>query len=246
MTHKRHAARKAYSEGDFKPWLTVDSGPVERILRVFTHWWWDHVYCLKAEGVENIPAEGAFILVPNHSSYADPFIITRPQARALRFMAKDSMFTWPIAGRLVKAGGGFPVRRGQGDGFAMELAGRLLAAGYPVVIYPEGTRFRESAELGPARRGFARLALEHGVPVVPAAAWGIKKRSVYGRPWWRRPKTSVVYGKALQFEALQPTPETAALVRDQVWDCVQAAYDRARELGEERSAHVGWRRHILR
>jgi 1-acyl-sn-glycerol-3-phosphate acyltransferase len=225
---------QAWADEDFEPWLTHDSGRTDRITRALTVWWWDHVYRLRAHGVERLPVDGPYLLVANHSSYADPFLAARPQQRHLRFMAKDTMFEWPLLRHVVKGGGAFPVRRGAGDGFAMELARRLLAAGYPVVIYPEGTRYRDGIELGPAKRGFARLALEVGVPVVPAATWGVKRRHLYARPWWRRPRATIVYGVPIDFSHLEPSRQNVEHVRDVVWARVQELYDQARVLGAER------------
>jgi 1-acyl-sn-glycerol-3-phosphate acyltransferase len=222
------------TEAELAPWLQVDSRAIDRVTRLLTNWLWDRGFRLRAHGVDRLPASGGFLLVPNHSSYADPFLHARPQSRHLRFMAKDSMFRWPVVRHIMKGGGGFPVRRGRGDQFAMELARRLLRDGHPVVVYPEGTRFRDSAELGPAKRGFARLALETGVPVVPAATWGVKRREVYGRSWWRLPRATVVYGEPIEFRDLEPTREHVDHVRDVVWARVQELYDEARALDAER------------
>jgi 1-acyl-sn-glycerol-3-phosphate acyltransferase len=134
----------------------------------------------------------------------------------------------------MRGGGGFPVRRGTGDVFAMELARRLLRAGRPVVVYPEGTRFRKSAELGPAKRGFARLALELEAPIVPAATWGVKSREVYGRSRWRRPRATTVYGEPISYEGLEPTRENIDRVRDEVWARVHELYEQARALDATR------------
>lgn len=227
---------------ELERWLQVDVGPVDRLTRLLTHWLWDHGFRLQAHGVEHLPAEGGYVLVPNHSSYADPFLHARPQRRHLRFMAKDSMFRWPVVRHVMRGGGGFPVRRGKGDDFAMELARRLLRAGQPVVVYPEGTRFRESAELGPAKRGFARLALEVGVPVVPAATWGVKSRHVYARSRWQRPRATVVYGEPMRFDGLEPTPENVTRVRDEVWARVHELYDEARAVDARRAGRRSWSR----
>jgi 1-acyl-sn-glycerol-3-phosphate acyltransferase len=81
-----------YTDADYEPWLDVETGFMDRLIRVLTVWWWDHVYRLQAHGVERLPTDGAYLLVPNHSSYADPFLHARPQRRHLRFMAKASMF----------------------------------------------------------------------------------------------------------------------------------------------------------
>lgn len=227
-------APATYTDADYDTWLEVETGFLDRLIRILTVWWWDHVYRLEAHGVDNLPAEGAYLLVPNHSSYTDPFLLARPQRRHLRFMAKASMFEYPVVRTFMRGGGGFPVRRGKGDVFAMELARRLLGAGRPVVIYPEGTRYRTSAELGPAKRGAARLALEVGVPVVPAATWGVKAKEVYGRSRWRRPRATVVYGEPMDFSHLEPTPANVDLVRDIVWAKVHELYEQARAIDATR------------
>lgn len=223
-----------YTDADYDRWLDVDPRRTDRLVRALTIWLWDHGFQLHAVGVEHLPESGAYLLVPNHSSYADPFLHVRPQRRQLRFMAKSTMFEWPILKHVIAAGGGFPVRRGRGDVFAMELARRLLRAGHPVVVYPEGTRFRSSADLGPAKRGFARLALELGVPIVPAATWGVKERHVHGRPWWRRPRATTVYGEPMRFDGLEPTRVNVDRVRDEVWAQVERLYDEARRIDAAR------------
>lgn len=234
MARTDTAPRPTYTDADYRPWIDYETGRFDRLLRILTVWLWDHLYRLRVEGAEHIPESGAFLLVPNHSSYADPFLQARPQRRHLRFMAKSTMFQYPVVRSFMKAGGGFPVRRGQGDVFAMELARRLLDAGRPVVVYPEGTRYRSSLALGPAKRGAARLALEARVPVVPAATWGVKRRELYDRSWWRRPKTAIVYGEPMDFSHLEPTPENVERVRDEVWARVHELYERARVLAERR------------
>lgn len=227
-------APAAYGDEDFRPWLERESKVVDTLARALTVWWWDHVYRLRAYGVDRLPREGAYILSPNHSSYADPFLHARPQRRHLRFMAKDTMFRYPVVRHVMEGGGGFPVKRGRGDTFAMELARRFLLDGRPVVVYPEGTRYRRSLELGPAKRGAARLALETRVPIVPAATWGVKRRELYGRRWFNRPRATTVYGEPMDFSHLDNTPENVDLVREAVWARVHELYDEARQLDAAR------------
>ncbi|MCW2924075.1 MAG: 1-acyl-sn-glycerol-3-phosphate acyltransferase [Thermoleophilia bacterium] len=222
-----------HDEERLAQWLPLDPRG-DRPFRILTSWYWDLVYRLRAYGAEHVPAEGPFLLVPNHSSYTDPFLQVRPQPRTVRFMAKGSLFEYPVVRRIMKAGGAFPVQRGRGDAFAIELSRRILADGQPLVVYPEGTRFRRSLELGPPKRGAARLALEARVPVVPAATWGVKARELYGRPRWRRPRATVVYGEPMDFTHLEPTPENVDLVRDEIWAKVTELYERARQLDAER------------
>jgi 1-acyl-sn-glycerol-3-phosphate acyltransferase len=133
------------------------------------------LFRLRARGAEHLPA-GGFVLAANHVSNLDPWSLGLPlwPRRHLRFMAKSELYWWPL--RLVIDGaGGFPVRRGQADLEAIETAVRLCRDGHIVAMFPEGTRrrkgLRKKWEARP-RTGAARIALEAGVPLVPAATKG--------------------------------------------------------------------------
>jgi 1-acyl-sn-glycerol-3-phosphate acyltransferase len=148
---------------------------------------------LRAYGTENLPQAGGFVLAANHVSNFDPWPLGMPlwPQRQLRFMAKVELFRsplWPI----LKGGGAFKVRRGEGDEEAMRTAVRLAAEGEVVVIFPEGTR-REKGLVkkfhARPHTGAARVALAAGVPLVPAAIAGTDRltrlgplRVVYGPP----------------------------------------------------------------
>jgi 1-acyl-sn-glycerol-3-phosphate acyltransferase len=106
-------------------------------------------------------------------------------------MAKSELYWWPLA-PILNGAGAFPVRRGQRDTQAIHTAIELVRAGYPVAMFPEGTRRRKGLlkkfEARP-RTGAARIALEGNVPLVPAAVAGTdglmrfrQVRTVYGSP----------------------------------------------------------------
>ena len=99
---------------------------------------------------------------------------------------------WFPATRVLTGVGAFPVRRGQADVEAIDTAVELARAGNVVAMFPEGTRRRKGLvkrfEARP-RSGAARIALEAGVPLVPAAIAGTDKlvqlgplRVAYGAP----------------------------------------------------------------
>jgi 1-acyl-sn-glycerol-3-phosphate acyltransferase len=151
------------------------------------------VYRLRARGRENIPSEGGFVLACNHMSSFDPWPLGLPlwPRRFLRFMAKSELYWFPLT-LILNGAGAFPVRRGQADAEAIETAVQLARAGHVVAMFPEGTRRRKGLvkrfEARP-RSGAARIALEAGVPLVPAAVRGTDHlrrlaaiRVVYGRP----------------------------------------------------------------
>ena len=85
------------------------------------------LYRLRVQGLEHLP-EGGFVLAANHTSNFDPWPLAMPlwPRRFLRFMAKSELYWWPL-GRVITAGGGFPVRRGERDVEAMQRPSTWLA-----------------------------------------------------------------------------------------------------------------------
>jgi 1-acyl-sn-glycerol-3-phosphate acyltransferase len=150
------------------------------------------LFRLRSAGEENIP-DGGCVLACNHLSSFDPWPLGMPlwPRTHLRFMAKSELYWFPL-GKIVEGAGAFPVRRGQHDTAAMDTAIRLAREGNVVTMFPEGTRRRKGLvkrhEARP-RSGAARIALEAGVPLVPAAVKGTdgllrlaKLRVAYGPP----------------------------------------------------------------
>ncbi|HKF53970.1 MAG TPA: lysophospholipid acyltransferase family protein [Blastocatellia bacterium] len=129
------------------------------------------VFRITFQGVENVPAKGACLIVPNHATFADPIWITIPIKRRVYYMAWDKPFEIPILGFLMRIFGAFPVRLDTVDASAQREAMDLLGQGKALVIFPEGGRTR-NGELMPFKQGAFRLALTFGVPIVPVAISG--------------------------------------------------------------------------
>ena len=113
-------------------------------------------------------------------------------------MAKVELFRsplWPV----LKFGGAFPVRRGEGDTVAIETAVQLAKDGEVVAIFPEGTRRRKGLvkkHQARAHTGAARVALEADVPLIPAAIAGTDRITRLG-------PLRVSYGAAVQLDDLR-------------------------------------------
>jgi 1-acyl-sn-glycerol-3-phosphate acyltransferase len=142
------------------------------------------LFRLRVQGRENVPATGGCVLACNHLSNFDPWPLGMPlwPQRWLRFMAKSELYWWP-ATLVLNSAGAFKVRRGTGDIEAVETAVRLARGGHVVVMFPEGTRRRKGlAKKRQARphSGAARIALEAGVPLVPAALAGTDRLLTLG------------------------------------------------------------------
>ena len=134
---------------------------------------------LHIRGHEHIPATGAFVLSPNHYSEIDPLVMAVAvwkSGRVPRFMAKASLFRIPVVGRILAAAGQIPVERaGRGTAHSAPLDAARVHERHDLglVIYPEGSLTRDP-DLWPMRgkTGAVRMALEAGVPLIPAAHWG--------------------------------------------------------------------------
>ena len=179
------------------------------------------VYRLRARGIENLPAAGGFVLACNHVSSFDPWPLGLPlwPARHLRFMAKSELYWWPL-NRLITAGGGFPVRRGERDLEAINTAVDLVRDGHVVAMFPHGTRQRKGLvkRYQPkAHTGAARIALEAGAPLVPAAIAGTDRLSRLG-------PLRVRYGKPIPLDDLRG--EDPSLAAREATDRLMAEIER--------------------
>jgi 1-acyl-sn-glycerol-3-phosphate acyltransferase len=180
------------------------------------------VYRARCIDSDNVPPEGPAIIVPNHFSFFDHFFVAVYIRRKVQFMAKSQLFKRPLQW-IFTHGGVFPVRRGHHDEEAFKTAHAILSRGNVIVMYAEGGRSR-SGELGEPKPGLGRLALESGVPVVPAAIVG----SANVRNWRRLqfPKVTVRYGEPLALERVgSPTREQAQAASEIVFAEVKALYE---------------------
>jgi 1-acyl-sn-glycerol-3-phosphate acyltransferase len=143
-------------------------------------------YQIEIEWKEAFPDRGPVIILPKHQYWTDIPIVSLSFKPLLHFVAKKELFEYPLIRNYLSLLGGIPVDRKQSirslDSFKYLLF--LLRAGERVVIFPEGTYFREAVGSGKSRLlqmilGF-QDELKYRIPFVPV---GIR----YGeRIGWRR------------------------------------------------------------
>jgi 1-acyl-sn-glycerol-3-phosphate acyltransferase len=147
-----------------------------------------------------LPREGGYVLAAGHVSNLDPWALGLAiwPRRFLRFMGKSELFWFPLSLVLTGAGA-FKVNRGRADRAAIETAINLAREGNVIAMFPEGTRrkkgLRKKYEAG-AHTGAARIALEAGVPLVPAGVKGTDGLRHFA-PW------RVQYGEPIDLDDLR-------------------------------------------
>lgn len=176
------------------------------------------LFRLRAAGQEHLPREGGFVLAANHNSNFDPWPLGVPlfPRRFLRFMGKSELF-WPPLGLFLAACGAFPVRRGERDTAAIDTAIRLCREGHVVVMFPEGTRRTKGLRKRRTARshsGAARIALEAGVPLIPAGIVGTDRLG-------RLAQLRVRYGPALDLSDLAGAKDAAAVATERLMAAIE-------------------------
>jgi 1-acyl-sn-glycerol-3-phosphate acyltransferase len=151
----------------------------ERVVPFF-RFLFERYWRVEVSGVKNIPADGAALLVANHSG-AIPFDgamlvtalrVAHPHQRALRFLYDRFVDHMPGVGTFYRRVGGVAA--------SYQNTARLLANGQLVLTFPEGIAgvskpFSERYRLRPFSSSFVRLSLNHRVPIIPVAVIGAEE-----------------------------------------------------------------------
>lgn len=134
------------------------------------------LYRVRSRGLDNIPQEGAAVLVANHVSYVDAMLIAGAVRRPVRFVMEKAIYDMPVANWLFRAARTIPICSKQKNEQVYEAAftaiKRELAEGNLVCIFPEG-RLTKTGEIDSFRPGIERIISESPVPVVPMALQGL-------------------------------------------------------------------------
>ncbi|MDP2276055.1 MAG: lysophospholipid acyltransferase family protein [Archangium sp.] len=140
----------------------------------------------ECRGLENLPP-GNFVLCVNHQSNFDALVLFRHIRRHMRYVAKAQLLKVPVFGPALRRAGNIFVDRtgGAGDREKLMDAAAAVRDRVSVVFFAEGTR-SDDGILRPFKKGAAAMAIEAGVPLIPAALAGthriLEKGSVIIRP----------------------------------------------------------------
>lgn len=208
-----------------EPWYAFAAGIIRPLLITFTRRDW--------RGQGELPPEGGVVVVPNHISHVDPFVVAHflyDQGRPPRFLAKASLFSVFFVRRVLRGARQIPVYRETHEaGDSLRDAVAAVRAGECVVVYAEGTLTRDP-QLWPmaGKTGAARIALTTGCPVLPMAAWGPHQLlAPYSKHPHLFPRATmeVRLGPAVDLADLQSGPVTSQALHaatDRIMDAVTA------------------------
>ncbi|MEE9393328.1 MAG: MFS transporter [Planctomycetota bacterium] len=186
------------------------------------------LFKVRTRGFENIPEEGSALIVSNHLSYADWWLIGLAAKRPVRYIIDKSFYENKLFKKRLDEQGAIPIdARGRPADLLRSLreAGKALDDGDLVCIFAEGQICR-TGTMQPLQRGIERMLKGRDVPVIPAhldRLWGgffaPSRGKALGRhhAGWRR-KQTVSFGKAL---AANSSP---ALIRQKIEELESAAW----------------------
>ncbi len=178
---------------------------------------------MKVLGRRHVPRRGPAVLLANHESFLDPYLVTSTSWRPYKFLAKIELFQG-FGAWLFPRLNCIPVKRGAADLQAFRLAGKQLDEGGLLCMFVEGTRSADGA-LQDAQRGAVSIALRSGAPILPVAISGTYE-SLPRQGGFRLAPIAIAVGPPLVIEDLPPDAhrdkDALARVGAQVMEAIAA------------------------
>ncbi len=151
---------------------------------------------------ERVPLTGPVILAANHASFLDPPLVGAGIRRDINYLARESLFRYPISGWILRNWNSVPVDRDGGGAKGLKAILDRLLAGGAIILFPEGTRTLDG-RLHAARSGIGLTVIKSTAPVVPVRVFGTYE--AYGKhvkiP--RPVPIGVKYGRPMDFAELR-------------------------------------------
>jgi 1-acyl-sn-glycerol-3-phosphate acyltransferase len=142
------------------------------------------LYRIDARGLDNVPEEGAAVLVCNHVSFVDALIVGGCIRRPVRFVVYHKIYNTPVLNFIFRTAKAIPIAPAREDEAllkqAYERIDAALRGGEIVGIFPEGGLTRDG-EMQPFKPGIENILARTPVPVIPAAL-----QNLWGSMWSRR------------------------------------------------------------
>jgi len=166
------------------------------------------MYRLRTVYGSRLPETGGVLLLPNHVSYMDAFLLAMALDRPIRYVIWDSIYNVSMFTGILKLFGAVPIAPARAKD-AVRAVAQALKEGQVVCLFPEGQITRHGM-INEMRRGFELMARQAGVPLVPVfvdGLWGSIFSFQGGRFFTKRPqgfrrRVSVWVGEPLEAKAV--------------------------------------------
>ena len=157
-------------------------------------------FSLKTEGLDNIPAQGPYIITPNHASYLDAFAVVAGMPsktfRDLYSLGIQKYFAGNAGRSFARLANVIPIDQEKYLNKALQMSSYVLRNGKSLLIFPEGGRAFDG-ELMEFKKGVGILAIELNIPVIPAYIEGSFEALPRSATWPRFRRIKVAFGKPL-------------------------------------------------
>ena len=198
----------------------------------FVLWSLTHtIYRIRLAGAEHVPLRGPALLVCNHVSFVDGFLVGACVQRFIRFIVYKGFYDQKLFQWLFRLTHAIPIAGGHPTEVQASLAQarQALQEGHVVCIFAEGAISR-TGNLLPFKRGFERIMHDLDVPIIPVhldRVWGSVFSFKDGRFGWKWPR-QIPYPVTVSFGVPLPTSTTAAQARQAIMElgCRAVAYRR--------------------
>ena len=174
----------------FFAWRDDDSRRIEKVI----DWWGRTILAgagvsLTVTGLEHVDTDRSYVVVSNHQAALDipAHFVAMPVP--VRFLAKKELFGVPILGTALRAIGIVEVDRQAGatvHGQINAQSADVMGRGDSILVFAEGTRFRDGA-VHAFKRGAFSIAIDSGLPILPVMVHGghlawPRRRPIFGGP----------------------------------------------------------------
>lgn len=188
------------------------------------------LYRMKRIGTENVPRSGGVLLLSNHVSYIDSFVIYLTCPRPVHFVVLENYMKVKSIAWFLRLFGAIPIRPEKAKEALVRTA-EALEAGHVVCLFPEGglTRLGVTTEF---KKGFEIIVRRANCPVVPVYMDGLFE-SIFSyereRYFKKRPQSLVCPLQVAYGPPIPPDRATVESVRLAVWEQSVEAFARRRE-----------------
>ncbi|HSR43631.1 MAG TPA: lysophospholipid acyltransferase family protein [Acidimicrobiia bacterium] len=193
----------------FLAWRDKSAERIERVI----NWWARTILAgagvtLSVAGQEHVDPTRSYVVVSNHQAALDIPAHFLALPVPIRFLAKKELFGVPILGTALRAIGIVEVDRQAGAAVHGQInshSAEVIRRGHSILVYAEGTRFRDG-KVHAFKRGAFAIAIDSGLPILPVMVHG-------GHLVW--PQRRPIFGGPMKVTISEPI-ETSGLTRRDV------------------------------